>query len=218
MAFVDPGAALDALRDHVITPVIREASTDRARTVVDTLRDAGFRVFEITLSVPGALDLVAELASEADLIVGVGTVFRRQEARLAVDVGARFVVSPTADPAVASAAREGAAAAVLGALTPTEVVSALAAGADAVKLFPASSVGGPSHVKALRSVFPDVPFIPTGGVDLSNIHAYLAAGVHSVGVGGALSPSDLRTLPSVARAYRAAAIEPVSRLGGSRAP
>ena len=194
-------SVLATLARHVVTPVVREADAERAREVVAALREGGLRVFEVTLSVPGAIDLVAELARDADLTVGVGTVLSGADAARAVEAGARFVVSPAALPEVAGAAHAGGAAAVLGALTPTEVVAARVAGADAVKVFPAGSVGGPSHVKALRSVLPGVPLIPTGGVDLSNLRDYLAAGVHSVGVGGALSPPAVSDAPDLARRY-----------------
>ena len=203
-------AVLDALARHVVTPVVRESDTERAREVVAALREGGLRVFEITLSVPDAIGLIAELGRDADLTVGVGTVLSGADAARAVEAGARFVVSPAALPEVAEAARAGGAAAVLGALTPTEVVAARGAGADAVKVFPAASVGGPAHVKALRSVLPGVPLIPTGGVDLSNLRDYLAAGVHSVGVGGALSPPDLSDAPELARRYLEAARERVA--------
>jgi 2-dehydro-3-deoxyphosphogluconate aldolase/(4S)-4-hydroxy-2-oxoglutarate aldolase len=212
---VSAGPTLAALAAHVVTPVIREPDAARARAVIAALREGGFRVFEVTLSVPDAAELVAELASDPDLIVGVGTVLTSDDAARAAEAGARFVVSPAALPEVAAAAREAGAAAVLGALTPTEVLAARAAGADAVKVFPAASVGGPAHVKALRSVLPDVPLIPTGGVDLGNLRAYLDAGVHSVGVGGALSPPDLRDAPALARRYRAAARELAPSHGGS---
>lgn len=200
-----PDSVLDVLRRHLVTPVIREASVERARAVVAALRQGGFRVFEVTMSVPEALALVETLASDADLTVGIGTVLRAEDAEAAVGAGARFVVSPAVLPDVAEAARSGGAAAILGALTPSEVLAARAAGAHAVKVFPAESVGGPAHVKALRSVFPDVPLIPTGGVGLDELRAYVEAGVHSVGVGGALAPADVRSIPALARRYLAEA-------------
>lgn len=200
-----PDATLDVLRRHLVTPVVRESSVERARAVVAALRQGGFRVFEVTMSVPDALTLVETLASDADLTVGLGTVLRAEDAEAAVRAGARFVVSPAVVPEVAEAARSGGAAAILGALTPTEVLAARHAGAHAVKVFPAESVGGAAHVKALRSVFPDVPFIPTGGVGLHDLRAYVDAGVHSVGVGGALAPADVSSIPALARRYLAEA-------------
>ena len=107
-------------------------------------------------------------------------------AEACLHAGARFLVTPWVDPAVIHAARQAGAAALPGALTPTEVRAALAAGADAVKIFPASSAGGPAHIKALCSVFPGVAFCPTGGVDATTLPAYLAAGAAFVGIGGKL--------------------------------
>ena len=193
---------LDSLARHVITPVVRESDASRARFVSRALRRGGFSVFEITLSVPGALDVIRELAEEPEVTVGVGTVFTADDARAAIRAGARFVVSPAAVPEVAHATREAGAAAILGALTPTEVLAARQAGADAVKIFPVASVGGPAHVKALRSVFPDLPLIPTGGVDEDDLLAHLEAGAHSVGVGSALTGArDAERLEEAARDY-----------------
>lgn len=200
-----PRSVLATLADHVVIPVIREADAGRARGVVRALREGGFRVFEITMSVPGAVDLIEELAQDADLTVGVGTVLTADDAKRAVAAGARFVVSPALVSSVADVTRTTGAAAVLGAVTPTEVLAARSAGADAVKIFPADSVGGPRHLRALRSVFPTIPLIPTGGVDLDNLSAYLAAGAHSVGVGSALSGIGLDDVPELARTYLAIA-------------
>lgn len=181
---------LDELEEQVIVPVIRERDEGRARRAVASLRRAGFRVFEITLTVPGAVKIVEELAGDARLTVGVGTVFTARQATDAAAAGARFVVSPAAIAEVASAAHDGGAAAVLGALTPTEVEAASRMEADAVKIFPAGSVGGAAHVKALRAVFPDVSLVPTGGIDVEDVPAYLAAGAHSVGIGSSLTRGE----------------------------
>lgn len=200
-----PHPVLAALAEDVVIPVIRESDADRAHDVIGALREGGFRVFEVTMSVPGAIDVIAELAQVPGLTVGVGTVLTEHDALRAVAAGARFVVSPALVPGVAEAARSTGAAVVLGALTPTEVLAARAAGADAVKIFPANSVGGPGHLRALRSVFPSIPLIPTGGVDLSNISSYLDAGAHSVGVGSALSGTEIDDIAALGRRYLAAA-------------
>ena len=110
----------------------------------------------------------------------------RTTAKACLDAGARFLVAPWVDAEIAAAAREAGAAAMLGAMTPTEVRTAVHAGADVVKVFPASSAGGPAHIKALRAVFPGVAFCPTGGVDARNAPDYLAAGAAFVGIGGRL--------------------------------
>lgn len=174
------------LRAARIIPVVRAGSAARAATAVAWLQEAGLRVFEITMTVPEAPALIRALAAEPDLLVGAGTVPDARTAEACLDAGARFIVAPWVDPALAEPVRAAGACLMLGALTPTEVRAALAAGADVVKIFPAASAGGPAHVRALRAVFPDVAFCPTGGVDAANAPDYLAAGAAFVGIGGRL--------------------------------
>jgi len=199
-----PNAMIDHLRRARVVPVVRTRRADHAATAIAWLRDAGFTVFEITLTVPDAPALIQRLAAEPGLLVGAGTVPDADAAAACLDAGARFLVTPWVDPAVAAAARTAGATAMLGALTPTEVRAALAAGADVVKLFPAASVGGPAHLRALRSVFPDVAFCPTGGVDPSNAPAYLEAGAAFVGMGGRLVDEALVAAGDRAAVQRAA--------------
>ncbi|HEX5327984.1 MAG TPA: bifunctional 4-hydroxy-2-oxoglutarate aldolase/2-dehydro-3-deoxy-phosphogluconate aldolase [Acetobacteraceae bacterium] len=177
---------LASLRAARVVPVIRTRSTANAATAVQWLRDAGIGVFEITMTVPDAPDLIGELARDPALLVGAGTVRDRHTAAACVAAGARFIVAPWIDPDLAGPCRQAGALLMLGAMTPTEVRGALAAGADVVKLFPAASMGGPAHVRALRSVFPEVAFCPTGGIEPGSVAAYLAAGAACVGIGGAL--------------------------------
>lgn len=179
------------LRQARIIPVIRTSSTALAARAVEWLRGAGLSIFEITMTVPDAPALIRDLASDPALLVGAGTVPDRAAAEACLSAGARFLVAPWVDPALAEAAHQADAIAMLGALTPTEVRAALAGGADVVKIFPASSAGGPGHVKALRAVFPDTVFCPTGGVDARNAPDYLAAGAAFVGIGGRLVDEGL---------------------------
>jgi 2-dehydro-3-deoxyphosphogluconate aldolase/(4S)-4-hydroxy-2-oxoglutarate aldolase len=132
-----------------------------------------------------------------------------------LDAGARFLVAPWVDASLAGPCRAAGAALMLGAVTPTEVRAALAAGADVVKVFPASSVGGPGHVRALRSVLPDVAFCPTGGVDAANLPAYLAAGAAFVGIGGALV-DEARIAAGDRAAITGAAGAAMAAAGGAR--
>lgn len=178
---------LPELRRARVIPVLRTSTPDLARTAVHWLREAGITVFEITMTVPGATTLIRELAAEKELLVGAGTVPDASAAEACLAAGARFLVAPWVEAGVAAAARRAGALAMLGALTPNEVRAALAAGADVVKIFPASSAGGPAHIRALRAVFPDVAFCPTGGVDAANAQDYLAAGAAFVGIGGKLA-------------------------------
>ncbi len=177
---------LPRLKAARIVPVVRTTKPELAARAVEWLRGVGLTIFEITMTVPDAPGLIRALSADPALLIGAGTVPDRAAAEACLDAGARFLVAPWVDTAVADAARARGAAALLGAMTPTEVRAALAAGADVVKIFPASSAGGPAHIRALRSVFPDVAFCPTGGVDARNAPDYLAAGAAFVGIGGKL--------------------------------
>ena len=177
---------LPALRRARVVPVIRTSTAALAATACAWLREAGMTVLEITLTTPDAVALIREFAAEPGLLVGAGTVPDEAAAAACLAAGARFLVTPWVDPAVIALARAAGAAAMPGAMTPTEIRAALAAGADVVKIFPAGSAGGPAHVKAVRAVFPEAVFCPTGGVDAANAPAYLAAGAAFVGIGGKL--------------------------------
>ena len=179
-------ATLDALIHHGVVPVVRTPSTALALRAVTWLRDAGLGTFEITLTIPDALSLVRELAADAQLHIGVGTVLSAQQAEQCVRAGARYIVSPAVCAQVVAPCREARVPCVLGASTPTEVLSAVHAGSAAVKIFPVSSMGGTAHIKALKAVFPDVLLAPTGGIGVNEIAAYLDAGSSFVGVGGKL--------------------------------
>ncbi len=174
------------LRRARVVPVVRTSTARLAATGVGWLREAGLTIFEITMTIPDGVGLIRELAADPSLLVGAGTVRSAAQARECIDAGARFIVAPWVDAELAPPCWAAGAALMLGALTPSEVRAALDAGADVVKVFPASSAGGPGHVKALASVFPGVAFCPTGGVEPGNVAAYLAAGAAFVGMGGAL--------------------------------
>jgi 2-dehydro-3-deoxyphosphogluconate aldolase / (4S)-4-hydroxy-2-oxoglutarate aldolase len=177
---------IERLRAARVVPVVRTSSARHAATAVSWLRDAGLRIFEITMTIPDAPALIRELSGDKSLLVGAGTVPDAATAEACLAAGARFIVAPWIDAALAPPCHAAGAVLMLGALTPTEVRAALTAGADVVKIFPASSAGGPAHIRALRSVLPTVPFCPTGGVEPGNVATYLAAGAAFVGVGGAL--------------------------------
>lgn len=169
-----------------VVPVVRTSTAALAATAVEWLREAGLHIFEITMTVPDAPELIRGLAARPGLLLGAGTVPDAAAAETCLTAGARFLVTPWVDPEVIAAARSAGACAMAGAMTPSEIRAALAAGAHVVKIFPASSVGGPAHIRALRAVFPDVAFCPTGGVDAGNAPAYLEAGAAFVGIGGKL--------------------------------
>lgn len=185
-ALPDHSGLITRLRAARVVPVVRTSRARHAATVIGWLREAGITIFEITMTIPDAPALIRELAADPALLVGAGTVPDAATAQTCLTAGARFIVAPWVDPALAAPCREAGAVLMLGALTPTEVRAALAGGADVVKIFPASSAGGPGHVRALASVFPGVAFCPTGGVSPGNFTEYLAAGAAFVGIGGAL--------------------------------
>ena len=190
---------LPRLRQARVVPVIRTASTEHARQVVQWLHSAGLRIFEITMSVPDAPALIKELAADPSLLIGAGTVPDAHAAEICLHAGAAFLVAPWVDPTLSAPTRAANALLMLGAITPTEVRAARTAGADVVKIFPASSVGGPAHIRALRSVLPDVPFCPTGGVEPANTQDYLDAGAAFVGIGGALVSNDRAKVQAAAQ-------------------
>jgi 2-dehydro-3-deoxyphosphogluconate aldolase/(4S)-4-hydroxy-2-oxoglutarate aldolase len=179
------------LRAARVVPVVRMKSAAHAATAIRWLYDAGLRIFEITMTIPDAPALIRDLSTDPALLVGAGTVPDVETAETCLRAGARFLVSPWVDPDLVAPARRAGAVLMSGATTPTEVRAAHRAGAQVVKVFPASSAGGPGHIRALRSVFPDVVFCPTGGVDPSNLAAYLAAGAAFVGMGGKLVDESL---------------------------
>ena len=186
-------ALLERFRAAQVIPVVRTRTAKSAAEAVAWLRDAGLRIFEITMTVPDATALIHDLASDQALLVGAGTVPDAATTEACLKAGAKFIVAPWIDPSFAGPCRAAGAALMLGALTPTEVRAALAAGADVVKVFPASSAGGPGHIKALVSVFPGVAFCPTGGVEPGNLAAYLAAGAALPGAARAPSRRPVAT-------------------------
>ena len=205
---VPMGAGLSATR---VVAILRAGDSSRAEAVVDTLVEGGIRCLELTMTTPGALDVVERLAARlpAEVEVGMGTVLTAGEVDRVVAAGARFVVSPSVVPAVIAAALRHGIASYPGALTPTEIHSAWTAGASAVKLFPAGSLG-PGYLTAVRAPLPDVPVVPTGGIDITAVRAWLDAGACAVGMGGpligdALGPAgDLAALAGRFAAVRAA--------------
>lgn len=162
-------------------------------STADAVIEGGISAVEITYSTPETPRVIAELRHRHadEVLIGAGTVCRAAEVGLAADSGAQFVVSPGVDDQVIEEARGRHVAVIPGALTPTEIMRAVALGADAVKLFPAS-FGGPSLLRALREPFPDVGFVPTGGVTIGNVGEWFAAGAIAVAAGGSLCPrSDI---------------------------
>jgi 2-dehydro-3-deoxyphosphogluconate aldolase / (4S)-4-hydroxy-2-oxoglutarate aldolase len=185
-------SAVAILRDVGIVPVIRAESADAALAVVEALAGAGLAVAEITMTVPSAIDVIASVSRRFGdrVLVGAGTVTDAETADRAVDAGAAFIVTPCLVPEVIDAARRADVAVIPGALTPTEILEAFRRGGDMVKVFPVQNVGGAAYLRALRGPFPNIPFVPTGGVTLDNVGEMFDAGAAAVGVGGELIPRD----------------------------
>jgi 2-dehydro-3-deoxyphosphogluconate aldolase/(4S)-4-hydroxy-2-oxoglutarate aldolase len=171
-----------------IVPVIRAATPELAMRAAEAILAGGIPVFEITMTVPGAPAVIRALADRFGdrAVVGAGTVLDVEAANLCIDAGAAFIVSPGLDLATVAAAHARRVPAMPGALTPTEVIAAWKAGADLVKIFPASAVGGPKYLRALRGPLPDVKLLPTGGVNATTAADYIAAGASALGVGSEL--------------------------------
>ncbi|MFF6984657.1 bifunctional 4-hydroxy-2-oxoglutarate aldolase/2-dehydro-3-deoxy-phosphogluconate aldolase [Streptomyces sp. NPDC008343] len=181
-----PEELLTALRRQRLLAIVRGNDADAALDTVLTLVGRGVLIVEVSLSGAGALGVIekARAALGPDALLGAGTVLTAQDARDAAQAGAGFAVTPGVTPGVSESRALGMPV-LAGALTPTEVLSARAEGATAVKLFPAGSAGV-ELLRALRGPFPDVPFVPVGGVDTQAARPYLAAGALAVGVGGPL--------------------------------
>ncbi len=175
-----------------IVPVVRASSPAEACLAADAVHQGGIPIVEITMTVPGAIDVIRELVKNcgSEVLVGAGTVLNADAARRCIDAGAQFLVSPGLNlETVAFAAREGKLI-MAGALTPTEVMAAWDAGADIIKVFPCGQVGGAKYIKSLKGPFPQIPFIPTGGVNLNTAAEFLEAGCVALGIGGELVQAD----------------------------
>jgi len=198
-----------------LIPVLRAKSEKQAHGVVEAMLAGGVTVVEVTMTVPGAVDLLSALRREHGdrLLLGAGTVTTADEAEATIAAGAEFIVSPSFHPAVVSRTRALGKVSIPGALTPTEVHTAWQAGADYVKIFPCSAVGGAPYLKALLAPFPHLRLIPTGGVTLQTADSFLKAGARALGVGSdlvnlaAIDGGHPETITEAARAY----LEVVSR-------
>jgi 2-dehydro-3-deoxyphosphogluconate aldolase/(4S)-4-hydroxy-2-oxoglutarate aldolase len=205
-----PARPLERLQRRRLLAIIRGSDPDAALASLHVLADEGIDLIEVSLTTADALSVIRRAATGTAGAVGLGagTVLTVADAQAAVEAGASYLVTP----GISAGAREGVRLAVpvlVGALTPSETVAAVELGATAVKLFPAAHLGGPSYLQALRSPFPDVPFVPVGGVTTDDVPAYLAAGATAVGVGSPLTGDSadggsLDALRVRARALRAA--------------
>ena len=180
--------ALARIRELKLVPVIRANSADEAMRAIDAIKAGGIDVLEITMTVPGAVRVIEQVAERyrGEVIVGAGTVLDPETARACILAGAEFIVGPSLNLETIALCRRYGVPVMPGALTPTEVVTAWQAGADMVKVFPCSAMGGASYLKALKAPLPQIDLIPTGGVSLKTASDFLAAGASALGIGADL--------------------------------
>lgn len=171
-----------------IVPVVRATSAADANRAAEAVCAGGIPIVEVTMTVPGAIELIASLARSIgkDVLIGAGTVLDADTAARCLDAGAQFLVSPGFDVDTVKLALSLDVVIIPGVLTPTEIMAARRAGAEMVKIFPCGTVGGAKYIKALRGPFPDVPMIPTGGVNLETAADFIRAGAVALGIGGEL--------------------------------
>ena len=183
------------LEQAVLIPVLRAGSIQTGHALVNAMMAGGVTVVEVTMTVPNALTLLRELKQRHgdSLLLGSGTVTDAAQAEATIDAGAEFVVSPSLHLDVIAKTKELGRISIPGALTPTEVITAWRAGADYVKIFPCSAMGGASYLKSLLAPFPELKLIPTGGVTLQTAADFLKAGARALGVG-----TDLVNTPAIA--------------------
>ncbi len=178
---------LAAMKQVGLVPVLRAGSVDQALALAEAIAAGGVPVLEITMTVPGAIHVMRRLAeTRPDLLLGAGTVLDPETARMCILEGAQFIVSPALNLATLDMCHRYSIAALPGALTPTEIVTAWQAGADVVKVFPASAMGGASYLRSIKAPLPQVELIPTGGVSLATAEDFLRAGAFALGVGADL--------------------------------
>src|SRR5580704_8862370 len=207
---MDKAAVLGALREIGLVPVLRAESVEKAMALAGAIADGGVTVLEITMTVPGAIQVMRKLAEQrSDILIGAGTVLDPETARMCILEGAQFVVSPALNLKTIEMCHRYGIAVLPGALTPTEIVTAWEAGADVVKIFPASALGGTKYLKSVKAPLPQVELIPTGGVSLATAAEFLEAGAFALGVGAdlvdtkAIAKGTPETITENARKYLA---------------
>jgi 2-dehydro-3-deoxyphosphogluconate aldolase/(4S)-4-hydroxy-2-oxoglutarate aldolase len=200
---------LKKITDIGIVPVVRAESASEALAVANAIRAGGVPILEITMTVPGAIELIRKLSDSLgdEVLIGAGTVIDPDTAAKCIQAGARFIVSPSLNLSVIELCQNQSIPVCPGALTPTEVVTAWQAGADVVKIFPCGAMGGAKYIKALKAPLPQIPMMPTGGVTLETASEFIAAGAVALGVGAdlvnlkAIRNGEPEKITNAARAY-----------------
>jgi len=184
----DKALDLKLLLDERIIPVVRANSAKEAMRIVEAVKEGGINTMEITMTVPGAIGVMEEVAKKfgSDILLGAGTVLDAETARMCILAGAEFIVGPCLNTELIKVCKRYSKVVISGAMTPTEILKTWEMGADIVKVFPAGNLGGPSYIKAIKAPLPQVLLNPTGGVNLGNAADFIRAGASVISVGGAL--------------------------------
>jgi 2-dehydro-3-deoxyphosphogluconate aldolase/(4S)-4-hydroxy-2-oxoglutarate aldolase len=201
--------SLGQIRGVGLVPIVRAPSAEIALLAAEAIVAGNIGILEITMTVPNAIQVIEKVAEKFGdkLLLGAGTILDPETARVALLAGAEFIVTPALNLQVIELARRYSKPCMAGALTPTEVVAAWQAGADLVKIFPCGPVGGAKYIKALKGPFPQIDFIPTGGVNLETTPEFIKAGASAVAVGGelvdlkALKEGKLEVITATAQLY-----------------
>jgi len=185
---MDKQQVRDRIMEIGIVPVVRASSKREALIAVEAVTAGGIPIVEITMTVPGAVDIIRELVKSnlSEVLIGAGTVLDAETARRCRDAGAEFLVSPALNMETIEFTAKEKLLMMAGALTPTEIVKAWKAGSDFVKVFPCGQVGGAKYIKAIKGPLPQIPLVPTGGVNLNTAAEFLEAGAEALGIGGEL--------------------------------
>jgi 2-dehydro-3-deoxyphosphogluconate aldolase/(4S)-4-hydroxy-2-oxoglutarate aldolase len=193
---MDKKSVRDRIVEIGIVPVVRASSQREALIAAEAVAEGGIPIVEITMTVPGAVEVIRELSksNSSKILIGAGTVLDAEAAQRCRDAGAQFLVSPALNVETIDFAVKEKMLIMAGALTPTEIVKAWKAGSDFVKVFPCGQVGGAKYIKALKGPLPQIPLVPTGGVNLNTAAEFLEAGAEALGVGGELvQPEALKS-------------------------
>jgi 2-dehydro-3-deoxyphosphogluconate aldolase / (4S)-4-hydroxy-2-oxoglutarate aldolase len=197
------------IMDIGVVPVVRASSAKQAMLAAEAVCAGGIPIVEVTMTVPGAIEVIAELSKNvgSELLIGAGTVLDAETAQRCIDAGAEFIVSPGFDLETVRCVNQARKLMMAGALTPTEVIAAWKAGSDFVKICPCGAVGGAKYIKALKGPLPQIPMIPTGGVNLTTAADFILAGAAALGIGGelvsapTLESGDLTPIVEAARGF-----------------
>ncbi|HEX3037060.1 MAG TPA: bifunctional 4-hydroxy-2-oxoglutarate aldolase/2-dehydro-3-deoxy-phosphogluconate aldolase [Thermodesulfobacteriota bacterium] len=203
---------MDSVRKHKVFAVIRAGNSGRALEFTEACIEGGLKLIEITFSFPGAETVIRELSRNSDIFVGAGTVLNLDMAKVAVNSGAQFIVSPHTDKEIISYVKSSSLMVTSGALTSNEILTAWNLGADMVKVFPIKSVGGASYIKAVKEPLPFIEIMTTGGVTVENFQEFLQAGATAVGLSSTLIGNDKAFDPESIRQRASEVVEKLKEL------